>query len=282
MTPPASSMDARIANRRREVAAHLRRRRRRRIGVVVGALAVLGTVVGLAFTPAFAAQDVRVAGVTAERAVEVERAAAVEPGTPLVRVDTAAVERQVEALAWVRRADAHRSPPSAVAVVVAARVPVLTVRAADQAWQLDEEGVVVASGVVDGAPELDAPSAVIPAVGETVRDRTVLSGLQVHLGASEGMRALVDRYEVHGPRDVRGHLLLPDGHPEGLWVRFGDAERMGRKSEVAELLLEQTRAQGVARRGAGPEAIAEVDVRAPDNPVLLPRPDHVVPPPADD
>jgi hypothetical protein len=63
-----------------------------------------------------------------------------------------------------------------------------------------------------------------------------------------------------------------------VWVRFGRAERVGSKAQVIGLLLDQARQQA-ALTGSEDLGITELDVRAPDNPVLIPgTPGNDVPP----
>ena len=82
------------------------------------------------------------------------------------------------------------------------------------------------------------------------------------------MRAAVLRYDVESQTDLRLLLDVPDlvqEGEEGMLVRFGLAERIDTKARVIGLLLDQARAHASAA-----QAIAELDVRAPDNPVIIP------------
>lgn len=269
--PTRTAMDRRIRERRLDVARSNARRRRRVTFSVLVAVLLAGGGLALSYSPLFAVDRVRVTGVEAARQAEVVQAAAVREGEPLLSVDLDRVAGAVRGLPWVRAAEVARLPPSTVEVRVAPREPVLLVRVGPATWQLDADGVLVAGGGREGVPVVDAPAAVLPPVGEAVRDATVQDALGVHIGLTEGLRSAVDAYEVTGTRSVRAHLALDDAGPDGLWVRFGDAERIARKVAVTELLLAQTREQATRDGGLGPAAVAEIDVRAPDNPVLIPR-----------
>lgn len=265
------AMDARIRARRREVAAEGARRRRRVTLSVVVAMTLAAGAYGLTYTPLFAVAEVTVSGVTAERAEAVELAAAVRIGERMLSVDLERVRSDVEALAWVRTADIARVQPSTVSITVVDREPVVVVRSAGEAWLLDREGVVVAGGSADGLPVVDAPASVLPGPGVRTSDAAVRNALAVHAGLVEEVRAAVTRYDAPSERGLRAHLAGLDGTgEEGVWVRFGLAERVEAKSRVVLLLLEQAGEQ--ADRAGVARGIAEIDVRAPDNPVLVPSP----------
>lgn len=63
------------------------------------------------------------------------------------------------------------------------------------------------------------------------------------------------------------------GQEGGIWVRFGTVDRAQAKARAIDLLIEQARAQALLQ-GRPDLGIAEIDVRAPDNPVLIPDSDQ--------
>lgn len=264
---PHPPVDARILARRRSVAREAMRRRRRWL-LSLAALVLLAVgAVAVVRSPLFAIREVRVSGVeTAAEADLVRTAAGIRPGENLVAVDLGAAADRVEDLAWVREAILTRELPSVVAVSVTARVPVAVVLVGGGAWLVDGDGVVVAGGTREGLPVIDAPSSVLPGVGEQVSDVAVTTALAVHTGLPDTLAARITHYDAPSERGLRARV-------DGLWVRFGPAERIADKAAVVETLLAQVREQqerAAAEPGAPVPQVAEIDVRAPDNPVLVP------------
>lgn len=257
-------MDARMRARRRAVVAAGERRRRRLLASLLVLLGLLAGGAVLSSSSLFAVAEVRVSGVSGGQAEAVRTVAAVEPGQPLLAVDLAAVAAEVEALAWVREVAVSRVPPSTVDVAVVPREPVVNVGVARAWWLVDADGVVVAGGLRSDLPRIEALASVLPPPGEEVADAAVRNALAAHLRLPEGVRERVDRYEAPSARGLLLHLA-----DEDVLVRLGLAERVELKAEVLGLLLEQAREQAALadREGLG---IAEIDVRAPDNPVLVP------------
>lgn len=262
-------MDERIRARRREVASERARWRRRVTASVVVALLLAGGALGLSYTPLFEVGEVTVAGVDGDRADQVRAAAAVRTGARMLAVDRDRVREAVEALPWVRGAEVARVPPSTVAIAVTVREPVAVVHVAGEAWLLDREGVVVAGGSRGGLPVIDAPESLLPGPGARVSDAAVRNALAVHAGLPPELRGAVTRYDAASERGLRLHFAGLDGTGDGgVWVRFGLAERVEAKVRVVLLLLNQ--ATEHAERAGIDHGVAEIDVRAPDNPVLVP------------
>jgi cell division septal protein FtsQ len=266
MNGPAR-MDERFRARRREVAAAAVRRRRRIALSLLGMLGLLLAAFALSRSPLFAVDEVAVTGVAGERAAVVAAIAAVAPGERLLSVDRGAIAAEVEALPWVRDVVVSRVPPSTIQVTVTPRDPVVSVALPGSSWLLDAEGVVVGGGAGEGLVRIDAPNAVLPGAGVEVVDVAVRNALAVHLALPGPIRALVASYDAPSDRGLR--LLLDQ---DDIRVRFGLAERVEAKAQVIGLLLEQARAQALLQ-GADDLGIAELDVRAPDNPVLIPDAD---------
>lgn len=270
MTATRVKMDARIRARRHDVMRE-RARRRRRLTMSVLILVILAAAgLGLARSSLFAIVDVRVTGVQGQEAELVRRTAAIRPGNNLLSADLRAAAARVADLAWVRDAEARRIPPSTVEVAVTRREPVVVVRLPDAAWLVDADGVVVAGGSQEGLVEISAPHSVVPGVGGQVRDAALRNALAARAELPAGLRANVVRYEATSARDLRLHLA------GGVVVRFGVADQVEAKARSVALLLEQIRLQAERRATADDEAeatgsaVMEVDVRAPDNPVLVP------------
>ncbi|WP_375485202.1 cell division protein FtsQ/DivIB [uncultured Jatrophihabitans sp.] len=101
-------------------------RRRLRLLLAGGVVVVLALVVTwvVAFSALFGVRTVQVRGAHTLTATQVQQAARIAHGTPLVRLDTAAATRRVEALPDVSSAQVSTSFPSTVIVTVVERVPV--------------------------------------------------------------------------------------------------------------------------------------------------------------
>jgi cell division protein FtsQ len=263
-----AAMDERFRRRRQEV-RRAQARRRRRLTAAVGTLLLLAAVgTAVARSPLFALTDIRVVGT--DRAADVRAASGLQPGENLLAADLDAAVADVAALGWVRSASAQRLPPSVVEIAVVPRRPVAVVRLTDSSWLLDDEGVVLAGGTDDDLVVVDAPGSVLPAVGAQTSDAAVRNALAVHAALPPQVRDRVDRYDAPSERGLRLRLAGEDG--EAVWVRFGIAERVDTKAEVITMLLGQISEQA-ARQGEDVVApgATELDVRAPDNPVLVPE-----------
>lgn len=274
-------MDARIRARRIQIQAARARKRRRWIcsGVAVIVLAVAA--VAVARSPLFAITEVRLVGVSGEQAVELRGLTPIALGENLLTADLGHAEGRLQGLPWIRAVRAVRQPPSAVEIRVEVRQPLAAVRLSGALWTVDVEGVVLAPGGKPGLVEIDAPNSVLPRVGTPASDAAVRNALAVHAALPPRLSKAVDRYDAPSERGLRVHLVLselsgrssgvpsgvassgvPSGMASGVWVRFGADERSEEKARVLDALLEQV------RRSSG--RIAEIDVRAPDNPVLVP------------
>lgn len=261
-------MDARIRARRNQVSRDRARRRGRVLGSVAAVIVLAAAAIGIARSPLFTIDAVRIIGVPEDQQAVVRQAVALGSGDNLLTVDLGAASARVQSLPWVREADVTRLPPSGVEVTVVPREPVVVVRLPDAAWLVDAEGVVVAGGLSDGLVELTAPHSVVPGVGAQVRDAALRNALQAHAQLPQHLRAQVLRYEARSARDLRLHL------ENGMVVRFGVADDVEAKARSVALLLDQARAQAARRAPDGEQApalgVAEIDVRTPDNPVLVP------------
>ncbi|NGO71492.1 FtsQ-type POTRA domain-containing protein [Streptomyces boncukensis] len=131
----------------RQRTARTRRPRlpRRRTLVLTGVLAVLlggFAVYALYGSPWLRVGHVSVSGTKALSEGEVEDAAAVPEGAPLVTVDTGAVARRVRAeLPRVARLDVSRDWPDGISLKVTEREPELTMKRGGKYVEVDAEGV---------------------------------------------------------------------------------------------------------------------------------------------
>ncbi len=219
-----------------------RRRRWRRIG-----LAFLG--IGLFAAAAWALGWSSLAGVRTVEVVGTDRAteslivlsADIEPGTPLARLDTAAVADRVSAVPVVADVSVRRVWPHTVRITITERTPVAVARR-DSLWRLVDQTGYDFAGAQRGAdqvPVLALDLAVAP-------PDHVAAGVAVIDGLPAAVSRRVARVLVASPDDVR--LRLRSG--ERVW--WGGASDGARKAEVLLALL--------------PQRAARYDLRAPDAP----------------
>lgn len=160
---------------------------------------------------------------------EVLRAAHVEPGTPLARVNTARVARRVEVITQVLSAKVSRDWPDTLVITVTARTPALAVRSGGGFALVDKFGVTV--GKVARRPPgmvllVAAPPAAAlrgsPAVYAAV---TVLQRLPARVGR------LVLSVAAPSADAVTLHLR------SGVTVLWGGADRPSQKAAELEILM---------------------------------------------
>ncbi|WP_158843030.1 cell division protein FtsQ/DivIB [Saccharothrix deserti] len=208
---------------RRPSRSDLYRRRvlRRRLVAIFIMSVVTVVVCTVWFTPVLGVREVEVRGAVELTAADVREAAAIESGTPLVRVDTEAVAGRVRELPRVAGVVVERVLPGTVRLTVDERQPVGVVKAADGAHLVDSTGKDYATvpEPPSGLPELKVePDAVVAAVG-------VLTQIP------EALRREVLVVTAGSPSDVR--LTLSAGRE----ARWGSVVETPRKAAVLEVLL---------------------------------------------
>jgi cell division protein FtsQ len=110
----------------------------------LAALAILvGTVWALLGSSLLVVRSVTVTGIESVPRAEVIHAAGIAPGTPLIRINTAAVARRVEGIAQVQSAQVSRDWPDSVVITVRERTPALAVASGGGFALIDRFGVVV-------------------------------------------------------------------------------------------------------------------------------------------
>jgi cell division protein FtsQ len=120
------------------------RRRRRIVLVTLAAVAIVAAAIwALLGSGLLVVRSVTVTGAGAVPRAEVLRAAGITPGTPLIRVDTAAVARRVEQITQVQSAQVSRDWPDTVVIAIQDRTPVFAVASGGGFALVDRFGVVV-------------------------------------------------------------------------------------------------------------------------------------------
>lgn len=253
---PAPEVDPRLAERRQEVDRDRQRRRRR----VWWALAAVGAVVALAvaatWSPLLDVEEVRVRGAQRATAEDLQAAAGVAPGDPLVWFDAARAEERLVAEPWVLTAEVTRSWGGTVTIEVEERRPAAVVAAADGGWLVaDGDGRVLTR--LDEEPT-DLPvlagATSTAAVGDTLDD-DVLAALAVAAVAPDSLRPALA-------------TVRPLGDDVELDLREGGTIALGGTRDAAEKL-----ASAAAVLGAVPDGcVQRLDVSLPSAPALVRAP----------
>ncbi|WP_254790433.1 cell division protein FtsQ/DivIB [Blastococcus tunisiensis] len=252
--------DTRAGSTRRAPAAvtPLSRRRGRpppRGRRVLQALAVLVTVGALAWLllagPVLAVRDVRVDGLVTLPADQVQEAAGIGDGTPLLRVDVDAAEARVARLPQVDHVQVTRNWPDSVVITVAERVPVAVVGEPGRRSLVDADGVLF--DLVTGSP----PEGVVPleVASPGPEDPATLAGVAAVGSLPAALRADVAQAAAASPDDIS--LTLTDG----TLVLWGDAADSRAKSAALVGLLDQIDDGALEPAGT-------IDVSTPDAVVL--------------
>jgi cell division protein FtsQ len=210
------------------------------IAVLVGGLAVLGSSL-------FSVDDVEVEGAvyTDEEAL----AAIVEDvrGEPVLRLDTAAIEKRLEAIPWVQDARVSADFPDRVKIELREREPAVAFQADDDRYRvIDDEGRVL--DVVDGQP--------VEYLELTSSERPALAAGQF---APEGFGAAASLVQALTPEmaaRARSIAVAPDGSDLRLTLRGGTEVRFG---AAEDLVVKLVRLQTVLNDHAG-EPLTVIDV----------------------
>lgn len=220
MTAPTRPRRVVPAGPRLEARAREQRsaRRSRVVRRTANALVVLLPLVALAWvllaSTWLGVDRVQVTGTTRLQPAQVVQAAAVEPGTPLARVDTGAVEERISALAPVADVAVRRTWPGTLTVEVTERTPAAGVLRQGAVSLVDRTGVVFAaepalpSGVVRLQVDRPGPD-----------DPSTVAALQVHAALPAALKDRVRIVRAASPAAVV--LLLADGR-QVVWGRPGE------------------------------------------------------------
>ncbi|NYH78027.1 cell division protein FtsQ [Actinopolyspora biskrensis] len=194
--------------------------------VVLVALALIttGTVL-VFFTPVLGVRSVRVSGTEVLDSARVRQVASIDEGTPIVRVDRAAVRERVTGISRVESASVRLVWPSTVRVRVAEREPVLFERLSEGVRLVDDNGVGFAE-----APERprEMPELRLP---EDSGEQRTEDAVTAFTSLDEEVRQQVRVVELDGSGRVR--LLLTRGRT----VEWGSARESELKAAVLPALL---------------------------------------------
>jgi cell division protein FtsQ len=195
------------------------------LSVVAAVVLLLGWLVLL--SGFLGVRSVSVSGTDVLGREEVIRAAAVERGMPLARVDLAVVGDRVEALTPVASAEVTRSWPRGIRIRIVERTAVAVVKSGDVLRGMDATGVLFRSY---RRPPGDLP--VVRTTGD-VDSRARVEAAEVTAALPRSLARRVENVEVRTVDQIT--LRLRDGR----LVRWGSAEQSALKAEVLAALLGQ-------------------------------------------
>jgi cell division protein FtsQ len=208
--------------------------RNRTLLLATAAAVLLAVLAGwvVAFSPLLGARTVRVTGARTVPAEQVRAAAAIKSGTPLVRLDTAAVARRVGALPEVASVRVATHYPATVVITVVERVALGYVQAGTRYVLVDGTGDQFRTVRTQprGLPLFAVPAGVqAKATGQAVSS--------VAAALSPQLRARVASIQAFDPTAIT--LLMTDRRV----VRWGSAERSAEKALILPTLLGQPGSQ---------------------------------------
>lgn len=138
---PSRSMDPRVRARRIAVKRAQGRRRLIWVALAVGVLLVLVATLAVFASSWFAVDRIEVQGAVYTDPVQLEAVIDTIRGEPVLLVDTAAAERELEAIAWVEVAVVRRRFPDTVLIDIRERQPLATFQGSDGQYRvIDRDG----------------------------------------------------------------------------------------------------------------------------------------------
>ena len=243
-----STVDRRIAVRRRQVAEDHARGRLYLVMWGIVAAVVVGGLVWAAQSPLLDVDRVEVTGVSHSSVVDTLAALEIEPGMPLVAVRSGAIAEALESDPWVADAAARVVWPNRVEVQVAERSPVAVLRHDGGSWLVSTDGVVLAPAADElfGTVEIVVAADVFVGAavsGDVAGAVDFVSALDGDLAASTLVTVAED-----------GLAANVAGYP----VRLGQGEDLAEKARVVSALV-----------ATDPPPGATIDVLAPSRPSIV-------------
>ncbi len=204
-------------------------RRRRALRLAAAVLLLAAALWFLWAGPVLAVSTVQVDGAGSVSAEEVRKAAGIEAGTPLLRVDVQDVEARVAQLPQVAAVEVTRGWPRSVVITVVERIPVAVVGQVGRRSLVDADGVLF--DTITGAP----PPGVVPldVADPGPDDPATMAALEALVALPEEVRDGIDGATVAGPEDIT--LTLTDG----TLVRWGGPAESRKKATVLTALLDR-------------------------------------------
>lgn len=188
--------------------------------------AVVVIVIAVLWSPILGVRSVAVTGTRNLTRDQVVSAAAVQPGTPMLRLDAGAIEARVRRLPRVFEVQVFRDWPSTVRIDVTERDPVGYLAKSDGVHLVDITG---ADYAVVATPPAGLPKVLLPSVSPADQRTQAVVGVLAALPAQ--LKSLVLTVDAPTP----GSVTL--GLSGGRTVRWGDAADSTRKAEVLAALM---------------------------------------------
>lgn len=212
------------------LAVRRRSQRRRRwlqwLALALALAAAAGAVYLVGFSPVLAVARVEISGTDVVSKEEVSQAAAIELGTPLVRLDVAGIAERVAGLPPVAEVSVIRGWPDQVTIAITERKARLAIASGTGYLIAD------ASGVVFDTAKSRPKSLVL--VEADPHDQVALSDAGVVFSSlSEKTADKVEAVQARGRDSISLRL------EKGIRVFWGSAEQSELKSEVLDVLLKQ-------------------------------------------
>lgn len=213
----------RLAVRRR---SWRRRRWLRWLWPALATAAVAAVIYVVGFSPVLAVARVEISGVDVVSEQEVTQAAAVELGTPLVRVDLSGIAERVAGLPPVAEVSVSRQWPDQVTIAITEREARLAIASGTGYLIADAAGVVFDTAT-------SRPKSLVLVDADASDQASLADAGVVFSSLSEQTAAKVTVVQAEGLDSIT--LQLEDG----VKVFWGSAEQSELKSQVLDVLLEQ-------------------------------------------
>lgn len=195
--------------------------------ILPGVLALVTVAVVMAyFTPVLGVRSVRVSGIDRLDEREVRRAAELDEGTPMLRVDDKTIERRLSGLAEVDSSDVRLVWPATVHIDITERAAEAVAPSSSGFRLVDDQGVVFAE--VDKRPN-NLPELRVPSVGPDSPETA--AALTAYTALPRSVRDQVRALEAPSPDRVR--LKLTNNRV----VEWGDVASSERKAAILPPLL---------------------------------------------
>jgi cell division protein FtsQ len=195
------------------------------LAVVLVLALVGGGVWAVWFSSWLAVDTIDVSGEQTVDASDIRARAGIDIGEPLARVDIAAAERRIGALAVVRSVSVTRQWPNGILISIHERVAIAVVEIGDRLRGMDADGVVFRDykKAPPGLPRVET------AIGTT--SAALKEAAKVISALPEDLTLIVDHVQVTTVDQIS--LVLKDGRI----VIWGSADESDTKAEVLATLL---------------------------------------------